>query len=153
MPDGGASFADLGLQLRAELLARLSQQARSWLEEPPIDRPGRPSRLPARTPAAAQRQEGDGPREWRIYGRRSHDSQAPFLLRAVLPDARPYDRLVDGAFRVFLNRAPDPSSRAAYGRALDSGTLAAELLLREIAASSEARSREEQMRVVNAPSP
>ncbi|MBO1076107.1 hypothetical protein [Roseomonas marmotae] len=150
---GEPSFAALALRLRAELQGILSPLARQWLEAPPLESPGRPSRLPGDTPEEVQRPEGRGPREWRIYGRRRQDPQAPFLLRAVLPEARPFAGLVDGAFRTLLHRPPDPALRAAYGAELDSGRLSVGLLLREIAASAEARSREEQIRLVCAPIP
>jgi hypothetical protein len=144
----GSSFAELGLQLRAAVLRALSPAARLWLEAPPLDLPGRPLRLPGTLPDASAPVEGNGPREWRIYSRRGQDARAPFLLRAVLPDAKPYERLVEGAFRTLLNRAPDPAGRDAYARALASGALDAGVLLRDIAGSPEGRTGEEQIRLI-----
>lgn len=147
------SFAELGLRLRIDLLRTLAAPARAWINAPPLEMPGRPPRLPATTPERDTPWEGRGPREWRIYTRRQQDPRMPFLLRAVLPDSRPYDRLIDGAFQVFLNRLPDPAGRADYTDALDRGALDAGVVLRAIANSPEARTRQEEVRLLSAPVP
>ncbi|MFC7551036.1 DUF4214 domain-containing protein [Pseudoroseomonas wenyumeiae] len=67
--------------------------------------------------------------------------------------SRPYDRLIDGAFQVFLNRLPDPAGRADYTDALDRGALDAGVVLRAIANSPEARTRQEEVRLLSAPVP
>jgi hypothetical protein len=152
-PVAGPSFAGLGLHLRAELHRLLAPAARDWLAAPPLDMPGRPPRLPGHTPEATLPWNGRGPREWRIYSRRSHDPAAPFLLRAVLPDAKPYDRLVNGAYQALLNQRPDPAGRAAYSQALESGALGAEVLLRGIMGSAEGMAGEEQIRLLCAATP
>jgi hypothetical protein len=152
-PPPAPSFAALGLRARLDLLRALAAPARAWIDAPPLDMPGRPPRLPAATPDRDIPWDGRGPREWRVYSRRQQDPRAPFLLRAVLPDARPYDRLIDGAFQVFLNRLPDPAGRADYTDALDRGALQAGVVLRAIASSPEARTRQEEVRLVCAAVP
>jgi hypothetical protein len=152
-PPPASSFAELGLRARIALFRALAAPARGWIDAPPLALPGRPPRLPATSPARDERWEGRGPREWRVYTRRRQDPRAPFLLRAVLPDAPPYDRLIDGAFQVFLNRLPDPAGRADYTDALDRGALEAGVVLRAIAQSPEARTREEEVRLLCAPVP
>lgn len=147
------SFAELGLRLRIDLLRSLAAPARAWINAPPLEMPGRPPRLPATTPERDTAWEGRGPREWRVYTRRQQDPRMPFLLRAVLPDSRPYDQLIDGAFQVFLNRLPDPAGRADYTDALDRGALDAGVVLRAIANSPEARTRQEEVRLLSAPVP
>jgi len=147
------SFAELGLRLRVELFRLLSPVAASWVAAPPLVMEGRPPRLPAADTAHEVPWTGRGPREWRIYTRRQIDPRKPFSLRAVVPDAPPYDRAVDAAFLTFLNRLPDPAGRADYARSIERGALSVEVVLRAVAASAEARARGEEVRLVCAAIP
>lgn len=154
MPGPAPSDAELALALRLALPRLLAAPARAWLEAPPLDLPARPPRLPPDTPPTrAGTPLPPRPREWRLYSRRSLDPRAPFLLRAVLREARPWEALVEAAFQALLNRRPDPAGRAAYSRALATGALDAGVLLHDIARSAEALSREEEVRLVAAPEP
>lgn len=151
---GALSFAELGLRVRAEVYRLLSPAAAAWIAEPPLALPGRPPRLPAADTTHEQPWRGEGPREWRIYTRRQADPRMPFLLRAVVPDAPPYEQVVDTAFRLFLHRLPDPTSRGQYAQAMESGALSAEVVLRAIGASQEAQMAEKgEVRLVCAPVP
>ncbi len=152
-PLAALSFAELGLRTRIALFRRMAPEAARWIAEPPLSLPGRPPRLPANDESHLRGWEGRGPREWRIYTRRQLDPRMPFLLRAVIPDAKPYDRAVDAAFRTLLNRLPDPSSRNDYARAIEGGGLSLDIVLRAIADSSEARARGEEFRLFCAPAP
>lgn len=147
------SFAELGLRLRVEVFRLLSPVAANWLAEPPLVMEGRPPRLPAADTTHEVPWEGRGPREWRIYTRRQIDPRKPFSLRAVVPDAPPYDSAVDAAFLAFLNRLPDPAGRSDYARSIESGALSVEVVLRAVAASAEARARGEEVRLICAAIP
>jgi hypothetical protein len=106
------SFAELGLRLRVEVFRLLSPEAARWVAAAPLVMDGRPPRLPAADTSHEVPWQGRGPREWRIYTRRQADPRKPFSLRAVVPDAPPYDRAVDAAFQAF----PEPV--AGPGRAV-----------------------------------
>ncbi|EHL99593.1 hypothetical protein HMPREF9946_03052 [Acetobacteraceae bacterium AT-5844] len=147
------SFAELGLRARIALMRTMTPAAARWIAEAPLTLPGRPPRLPAADMSHTLPWEGRGPREWRVYTRRQVDPRMPFLLRAVVPDARPYEQVVDAAFQTFLNRLPDPGSRADYARSIERGALSVEVVLRAIAASAEAQAREEEVRLVCAAIP
>jgi hypothetical protein len=147
------SFAELGLRVRADVFRLLSPAAMLWVMEAPLAMEGRPPRLPAADTAHEVSWQGRGPREWRIYSRRQADPRMPFLLRAVVPDARPYEQAIDAAFQAFLNRPADPAGRGDYVRAIERGALSVEVVLRAIASSAEARSRGEEVRLVCAPVP
>jgi hypothetical protein len=147
------SFAELGLRLRVEVFRRLSPEAARWVAAAPLVMEGRPPRLPATDTSHEVPWQGRGPREWRIYTRRQADPRKPFSLRAVVPDAPPYDRAVDAAFQAFLNRLPDPAGRSDYARSIESGALSVGVVLRAVAASAEARARGEEVRLICAAIP
>lgn len=96
--------------------------------------------------------QGDGPWEWRLYGRPRGAERAPFSLDGVLPaEAAPED-LVAGAFRLILQRDPDPGGLAFHLGGLRAGRPAANFM-RGLLGSAEAAERGEQLLLVLAPEP
>ncbi|MBI0534672.1 hypothetical protein D9599_03695 [Roseomonas sp. KE2513] len=96
--------------------------------------------------------EGEGPQEWRLYGRARGADFAPFSLDGVLSaDAAPED-LVTGGFRLILQREPDPGGFAFHLNGLRAGRPAANMM-RGLLGSAEAAERGEQLLLVLAPVP
>lgn len=97
------------------------------------------------------------PMEWRLYARSSveprrddgqgRENEAPFSLDGVLPAAAPPEELVAGAFRLVLQREPDPGGLDHHLRALRTGQPAA-TMMRSLLGSREALDRGEQLLLV-----
>ena len=116
-------------------------------------------------PATPQDDRGTGPgalMEWRLYARSSTatgndggqgpENNAPFALDGVLPATAAPEELVAGAFRLVLQREPDPGGLDHHLRALRAGQPAA-TMMRSLLGSREALDRGEQLLLVLAAVP
>lgn len=90
--------------------------------------------------------------EWRLYGRALGDALAPFALDGVLPAEAAPEAMVRDAFRLILQREPDPEALRFHRDALRAGEPAV-TMLRGLLASPEALERSEQLLLVLAAAP
>ena len=90
--------------------------------------------------------------EWRLYGRALGDMLAPFSLDGVLPAEAAPEAMVRDAFRLILQREPDPEALRFHRDALRAGE-SASTMLRGLLGSPEAMERGEQLFLVLAAAP
>ena len=152
--DAEPTFAVLGLRLRLELAAILTEAARAWIDAPGIDRPCRAAA--GATPSPADGADGvagvvASPAEWHIESARAPGD--PHRLRAVIAETLPPAAFVTAAFRAVLGRAPDPVGLAHFSAWLDHDPAGHHTLLESLVVSPEAAGRCERFRFVRVPTP